>query len=313
VEEPKRGFPGYALGGYESGTGRRSHATGRAQSIPVPSLLRSLLSDYLDPGYAAAAARRGDNRAPPAGRDRVIGWFWQTVAVLLIAAVFAAAAAQARSLAPGVRAAQQVLAGSVRSTGVFADELAGRRDALSAQVDDLRRRQLNDDSEGRRLLAGLDQLNLAAASTPVTGSGLTVTVTDPGAGRNLSDASKQRVSGSQQIVLDRDLQLVVNSLWASGAEAVAVGGVRIGPNVTIRQAGGAILVDNNPIDSPYTILAIGPPHTMHDVFDRSAGLYRLRLLEVSYGVGARVSSSDGLVLPAGAVRDLRFAEQAGGQ
>ena len=63
--------------------------------------------------------------------------------------------------------------------------------------------------------------------------------------------SKERVEGSRQVILDRDLQLVVNSLWASGAEAISVGGVRIGPNVTIRQAGGGILVDNQPISSPY--------------------------------------------------------------
>ena len=100
-----------------------------------------------------------------------------------------------------------------------------------------------------------------------------MTVTDPGAARDLSDVSKQRLPGSRQVILDRDLQLTVNSLWASGAEAVAVGGIRIGPNVTIRQAGGAILVDNHPISSPYTILAVGPPHTMQESFDHSPGLH----------------------------------------
>ena len=107
--------------------------------------------------------------------------------------------------------------------------------------------------------------------------------------RDLTDVSKQRVEGSQQVILDRDLQLVVNSLWVSGAEAISVGGVRIGPNVTIRQAGGGILVDNQPITSPYVILAVGPPHAMQDTFDRSTGLQRLRLLETSYGVGVNVS------------------------
>ena len=122
----------------------------------------------------------------------------------------------------------------------------------------------------------------------------------PGLGPNLSDVSKQRVAGSRQIILDRDLQLVVNSLWASGAEAIAVGGVRIGPNMTIRQAGGAILVDNNPISSPYAVLAVGPPHSMQDVFGSSPGLRRLRLLEASYGVGVNVSARDDLMMPPGA-------------
>lgn len=211
----------------------------------------------------------------------------------------------------GVRAAQQLLVASVRSTQAAATTLAQRRSTLSAKVDDVRRIVLADDAEGQRLLARLDVLSLAAASAPVVGPGLTVTVTDPGASPNLSDVSKQRVSGSQQIILDRDLQLVVNSLWESGAEAISIDGVRIGPNVTIRQAGGAILVDNNPTSSPYTILAVGPPHAMQDVFDRSAGLYRLRLLETSYGVGVSVNVGDGLALPAGATRDVKFAKQIG--
>ncbi|ORB83792.1 hypothetical protein B1987_08205 [Mycobacterium kansasii] len=299
------------LGGYDPNAGYSAHAASRPKRNPVPSLLRALLSEHLDPGYAAAAAKRERSGASQQGRARVFGWLWQALAATLVAAVFAAAVAQARSVEPGVRAAQQLLVANVRSTQAAASRLAQRRSALSAKVDDVQRLALADDAEGQRLLTRLDALNLAAASTPVIGPGLTVTVTDPGVGPNLSDASKQRVSGSQQIILDRDLQLVVNSLWASGAEAVSVDGARIGPNVTIRQAGGAILVDNNPTSSPYTILAVGPPHAMQDVFDRSPGLRRLRLLEVSYGVGVSVNAADGLALPAGASRDVKFAKQIG--
>ena len=301
-------MPDQALGGYEPYAGLAAHEAGRAQRIPVPSLLRALLSEHLDPGYAAAAAKR-DRGDEPTGRLQ--RWFWQALAALLVAVVFAAAVAQARLVAPGVSAAQHVLATSVRSEENKTGQLTKERNTLAAQRDDVQRRELAEDAAGRRLLASLDRLSLAAASTQVTGPGLSVTVTDPGVGPNLSDVSKQRVAGSQQIILDRDLQLVVNSLWASGAEAISVGGVRIGPNVTIRQAGGAILVDNNPTNSPYTVLAVGPPHAMQDVFDDSPGLRRLRLLEASYGVGVAVSAKDNLTLPAGAARDVKFAKQIG--
>jgi uncharacterized protein YlxW (UPF0749 family) len=300
------------LGGYDPNAGHSAHVAARPQQIPVPSLLRALLSEHLDPGYAAAAAKRGDS-AGGTGRERAFAWLWQALAALLIATVFAAAVTQARSVAPGVRSAQQLLVRSVRSSESAAAQSAQRRGELSTRVDDVQRRALADNAEGQRLLTRLDALSLAAASTPIIGPGLTVTVTDPGATPNLSDVSKQRVSGSRQIILDRDLQLVVNSLWASGAEAVSVGGVRIGPNVTIRQAGGAILVDNNPTSSPYRILAIGPPRSMRDVFDHSPGLQRLRLLEVSYGVVVTVDLGDGLSLPAGSVREVRFAKQIGPQ
>ena len=297
-----------ALGGYDPQAGVPGPGANGPALIPLPSLLRSLLTEHLDPGYAAAAAERGRTGAPPRrGCDRL----WQALAALLIAVVFAAAVAQARSTAPGVSAAQQVLAASVRSAERSTDDLTTRRDALAAQADDIQRRELRDDRTGQQLLTRLDELSLAAATTAVIGPGLNVTVTDPGVGRDLTDVAKQRVQGSRQVILDRDLQLVVNSLWAAGAEAISVGGVRMGPNVTIRQAGGAILVDNHPISSPYTILAIGPPNTMRDTFERSSGLQRLRLLEASYGVGVSVSSGDGLSLPAGAVREIKFAKQIG--
>jgi len=300
-----------ALGGYDPNAGLSAHNAGRPQLIPVPSLLRALLSDHLDPGYAAAAAERDRTGDIQTGRTRILDWVWQAVAALLVATVFAAAVAQARLVAPGISAAQRTLAAGVRSEEAKTGELTARRNALATQRDDVQRRALAEDAAGRRLLANLDLLGLAAASTSVTGPGLNVTLTDPGVGPNLSDVSKQRVAGSRQIILDRDLQLVVNSLWASGAEAISVDGVRIGPNVTIRQAGGAILVDNNPVSSPYTVLAVGPPHAMQDVFDNSPGLRRLRLLETSYGVGVSVSAKDDLTLPAGAVRDVKFARQIG--
>jgi uncharacterized protein YlxW (UPF0749 family) len=301
----------HALGGYDPYAGLGAPDAGQPQRIPVPSLLRALLSEHLDPGYAAAAVKRESSDEPKSGRARTASWVWQALAALLVATVFAAAVAQARLVAPGVSAAQRVLAAGVRSEEAAAGQLTARRNALTTQRDDVQRRALAEDSAGRALLSQLDRLSLAAASTPVTGPGLSVKVTDPGVGPNLSDVSKQRVPGSQQIILDRDLQLVVNSLWASGAEAVSVGGVRIGPNVTIRQAGGAILVDNNPISSPYAVLAVGPPHSMRDVFENSPGLRRLRLLETSYGVGVNVSAAEKLTLPAGAVRDVKFAKKIG--
>ena len=235
----------------------------------MPSLLRALLSEHLDPGYAAAAEKRRDAAAHASGRERAFGWLWQALAALLIATVFAAAVAQARSVAPGVRSAQQLLLRQ-RAFDGEAPRPSSPSGAVSCPLESTTcsAARWPTTPKGSGCWPVSMRSGWPAASTAVIGPGLKVTVTDPGASPNLSDVSKQRVSGSRQIILDRDLQLVVNSLWASGAEAISVGGVRIGPNVTIRQAGGAILVDNNPTSSPYTILAVGPPHAMRDVFDQ---------------------------------------------
>ena len=274
----------------------------------MPSLLRSLLTDHLDPGYAAAAAARttsGRSRRPAADRA------WQALAALVIAGVVALAVAQARITAPGVSAAQQGLASSVRSAQERSAQRAERRDELAARVDAVQRRALADDVTGRSLLTELDAISLGAATTAVTGPGLAITATEPGPGPDLTDVSKQRVPGARQVILDRDLQLVVNALWAGGAEAISVGGVRIGPGVTIRQAGDAILVDNQPVTGPYTVLAIGSPERLAESFDASSALQRLRLLETAYRVGLSVSTQEALTLPASPGREVKFGRRDG--
>ncbi|HEY9303921.1 MAG TPA: hypothetical protein VIO95_06495, partial [Mycobacterium sp.] len=163
-----------ALGGYDPHAGLNAHEAGQPEFIPVPSLLRALLSEHLDPGYAAAAAKRESSSVPPSGRARVSTWVWEALAALLVATVFAGAVAQARLVAPGVSAEQRVLAGSVRSEETTTSDLTARRNALTAQRDDVQRRALAENAAGQRLLADLDRLSLAAASTPVTGPGLSL-------------------------------------------------------------------------------------------------------------------------------------------
>ena len=77
--------------------------------------------------------------------------------------------------------------------------------------------------EVRQLLDSLDGGGHRGGRHGVIGPGPTVTITDPGVSKDLSDVVEERVPGSQQVILDRDLQLVVNSLRVSGAEAVSVG------------------------------------------------------------------------------------------
>ena len=79
------------LGGFDSG--RNEHRAGAPTLIPVPSLLRSLLSEHLDPGYAAAACDRRPRR-------RGAEWAWQLLAAVAIATVFVLAWSQARATAP---------------------------------------------------------------------------------------------------------------------------------------------------------------------------------------------------------------------
>ena len=138
-------------------------------------------------------------------------------------------------------------------------------------------------------------LEVQGGQTPVTGPGLTVVIDG-------STAS----SGAGNI-LDSDIQLLVNGLWSSGAEAISVGGVRLGTTSSIRQAGSAILVDNRPVFWPISIEAVGDPSTLHVKFVDTIGFGRFQTFVSLYGIRFDVSAQSALTLPAGGVPDLQFA------
>ena len=121
-----------ALGGYSPEAGRNAHEADAPTLIPVPSLLRSLLSEHLDPGYAGSRRAPRGGEGPQPGRRAGPGRLGGAVAV---ATVFATAAAQAQSVAPATRETQHVLADGVRAAEQSTRDAIGRRDTLAAQVE----------------------------------------------------------------------------------------------------------------------------------------------------------------------------------
>ena len=108
-------------------------------------------------------------------------------------------------------------------------------------------------------------------------------------------------------MLDRDLRAVVNALWAQGAEAVGINGVRLGPTVAVRQAGGAVLVDNQPVTSPYEVSAVGPADALSTGFVVSEAYLRMQSLAQIYGVDLAVDTRKDITLPRARIPDLRYA------
>lgn len=270
----------------------------RVRRNPVPSLLTSLLSDHLDPGYAAAARLPGARR-----HERV----WTVVGALAVGLVLGVAAVLASAAAPDAEQVRSGLVTDVQDARRAGDELVAQRGALTGAADEVRVQSLAGDAQGRLALQLLRGLQAAAGATAVTGPGLVVTVTDTS-----TDSSPSGTPGVQRgTVLDRDLQLVVNDLWAAGAEAVAVGGVRLDPTSTIRQAGGAMLVDDQPVPSPFVVQAVGPARTMQTSFVTSDAYLRLSAVAQVYGIGFTVTDADTLDLPAAATPDVRLAVPAG--
>ena len=265
------------------------------------SLLIDLSTDSLDPGYAAAAARKrasGDG-APQRPRWSLVG---ATVAAATLVIVIAAV--QTRASAPAAARSRSALIAAVDRQSATVDRLEKSLAALSAQQATLRDATLAETSAGSALARRIAAEELALGTLPVVGPGLRVTLADaanPGAGT--SGTGRNRV-------LDRDLQQVTNALWTAGAEAIAVNGERLTAQSAIRQAGDAILVDFRPLVSPYVITVIGSPVDLETRFGASSTAARMRGYAQLYGLRFDYARAGRLSLPAATDVTLRFARPA---
>jgi uncharacterized protein YlxW (UPF0749 family) len=261
---------------------------------PVSQLLGAIWDGALDPGYAAAASD-----AAPAGKPGRVRAATIT-GLVLIGLLLAVALAQTRAAAPAVARQREDLDARIRAQTAAYDATTRQVTALQAEVNGLKEGALAAGGQGDALVAELAALELQSGLVAVSGPGLQVTLDDattPPAG---TDASLDRV-------LDRDLQSVVNGLWAAGAEAVAVNGQRLTGLSAIRSAGDAILVDYRPLTRPYVVVAIGDPRSIQSSFLSGAGGQGLRTLEQAYGIRFSVQAVDRRTLPAASTGELRYA------
>jgi len=272
----------------DRGSGRHeSPAPAPAASSP-PSLLATLLADPQDPGYAEAAHRRAGQ--PPADRpSRIMTICWTLAGLLVIGSLLGVALHNTEANAPSADSARRGLIADIDRAQARATDLEGSASVLASQVRD---RQAELGVPGP--LASASGQAVAAGTVEVTGPGLTVTIDNPSGDDN-------------SVILDRDIQLLVNGLWSAGAEAVAVGGVRLQPTSAIRKAGGAILVDNRPVFWPITITAIGNPATMPAEFAGTSGYGRFTSFVSLYSITFDVAQADTLTLPAATEPVLRYA------
>jgi uncharacterized protein YlxW (UPF0749 family) len=258
------------------------------------SLLNNVMEHSLDDGYAEAAARRGEtgtSRLPRSARGRLV----LALGLVLAAVVVTLGAAQARVAAPTLAKERQKLIDRIQSETTSADRLQKSVDRLRADVVARQRQALNNQGDGT-----LDRVSLLAGATAVSGPGIKLTVDDAkesqsGGGSNPRTSSDFSDTGR---VRDRDMQRVVNGLWASGAEAVSVNGQRLTALSAIRAAGDAILVDNKPLAPPYTVLAIGDGQRLSTAFQDSADGQYLHVLEENYGIRVRITVEEQVDLPA---------------
>ena len=268
------------------------------------SLLVDMMADTLDSSYREAAERAAGER-PAAGGGMTPRRVRRGVlpVLVLLGLLTGTAAAQVRGRGQELDADRAALAQEVIERTRQSDALAAQLEAARAALAQEQEQALGASGAGQREVDRLARLELAAAAVPVRGPGLVVRLDDaPQPDVEVEERGGQAAQGR---VLDRDLQDVVNGLWAAGAEAVSVNGLRLSALTAIRSAGEAVLVDFRPLSPPYVVRAVGSSATLERRFQTGAAGQRLATYPGLYGIALEVRRARVLDLPAARLPLLR--------
>ena len=279
----------------------RVAATGLRPVDASMTLLNEVMRHPLDPGYQQAADYRSAAGNPPVrGRRRA----WLLLLAIILGVVVVAATANLRAPQPAVAQARTLLQKQISERTAIAEQVQGDNQRRSNQIAGLQAAALG--RQDPQLVARLAADGVSAGTVPVGGPGLRVTVQDSAAARENPDQA-----AADERVQDVDLQIAVNGLWASGAEAIAVNGHRLTAITAIRGAGSAIVVDLVPLTGPYVIEAIGDPARLATRFARTAAGQHLATLRNTYGIRSQITSQKRLDLPGSSESRLWSATVAG--
>jgi uncharacterized protein YlxW (UPF0749 family) len=275
---------------------RHAPSTAPARAVDESmTLLNELQQRPLDPGYAEAAARQASRTEPVRAG---VSWVLVVVLAATLGVGVASAALALRHPSADDREARQLLESQLTDRKNTVEQLTASNAQLAAQVRSMQQGALS--LQNPSLLATTRLWSIAAGVAPVTGPGLRIVLSDAQAAADDPENLDLRVQ-------DVDLQVLVNGLWAAGAEAIAVNGQRVTGTTAIRSAGSAVLVDLVPLVGPYTVDAIGSAPDLQTKLARSSAGQHIATLKATYGIGVGISSQSALQMPGSGSTSLSSA------
>ena len=255
-------------------------------------LLDYITAHSMDEDYAHVSQRE---RAPDDSQQPRAG-----LAALVILGLFgllvATAAVQHSQTETVSESGRSEIITQIKARSAQVDSRRARIVDMRDEIATLETQFLETTTQGRALSNRLSTLGVRTGSAAVTGPGV----------RAVVDDAPDAISAQQQ-VLDKDLQKLVNALWESGAEAIAINGQRLTNLTAIRHAGSAITVNFRSLSRPYVVSAIGNPDAMPARFVETQGGSAWLDLEAAYGLQFDMTSEESLTLPAANRLDLRHA------
>ena len=255
------------------------------------ALLREVMDPPLDPGYSSWAESREDSGLPRSTGSKT--WLL-LVTALALGFLLSVAAQTLRTPDLEDGTAESELRQRVEAADLLGDERAAQIDVLRAEVATLQ----DSDLASQQDPAAARAASIKAGAAALVGTGVLVTLNDPPLSADAQEGER---------VLSRDLQIIVNGLWANGAEAISINDQRLTSMSTIRFAGKAIVVDNKGLARPYEISVIGPQEQLlAELSSGDTGVY-LNDLRSDFRIVVDVAADDEITVPAATRLSTRVA------
>jgi uncharacterized protein YlxW (UPF0749 family) len=152
-----------------------------------------------------------------------------------------------------------------------------------------------------------DSYRADAGLVAMHGPAITVRLDD--APRRADGTRPAGVSNDDLVVHQQDVQAVVNALWAGGAEAMSIMGVRVISTSAVRCVGNTLLLQSRVYSPPFVVTAIGNQAAMRRALDASHGVQLFRDAAADFGLGYQATDEKDVTVPAyDAASALRYAE-----
>jgi uncharacterized protein YlxW (UPF0749 family) len=225
-------------------------------------------------------------------RRRVVSIF-VVAAVAMATGFLVAGQAKVQLLTPSNQVARyQALVRSVQELEASNGDSRQKIAALRAQIDALEAAAAQRSAATQALQSKVADLRARAGLTPLSGPGVEIDLADGVPGPDSTGGAGYQVNF-------KDVQDLVNLLFAQGAEGIAVNGHRITPLSYFSGSGGEVIVDQGPpISAPIKLQAVGNRTRMETALDDPSVLPDIRAREVQFQLQVSFRGGPDYSLPA---------------
>ena len=180
----------------------------------------------------------------------------------------------------------------VRSQASHNAALQKEAAGLRAQVEDLSKANQTPGVTSS-VISSASALAPSVGLEAVSGKALRVTLDDAPLSEN-----PDGVDANMLVVHQQDIQMVVNTLWSGGAEAMTIQGQRVISTTAVKCVGNTVVLHGVAYAPPYVIEVIGDLNAMQKALDTSEAVRIYKEYVSAYQLGWSVERAGQVTMPA---------------